>query len=98
MASFVPRSCRRGGRSTARIKRARPTGAKAHAFHRLRGSTTSPAPETPSKRRKAVQARGVERNVRTFGNVREMKKTESAADSRSRRNEDKASGGGISPG
>src|SRR5882724_8172378 len=98
MACALPRSWRSGGSSTARRNRTRPTGAKAQAFHRLRGSTTRAAPAIPRRMRNAVQALGLERRVRTLGKVRETKKRESATDSRKRAKEDTTPAGGISPG
>src|SRR5580765_8373759 len=98
MACGVPRSCRSGGSNTLNRKSARPTGAKAQAFHKLSGKTTSPAPTTPSMMRKTVQARGVEPRVSSFGKVRETANRESATDSRKRATEDSASPEGRSPG
>src|SRR4030095_14887885 len=70
--------------STASMNSARPTMAKAQAFHSVSESTTSAAPAIPRRILNAVQARGVERSVSTFGNAREKKKSESATDSRKR--------------
>src|SRR5260370_34741867 len=98
MACALPRSWRSGGSSTASRNSTRPTGAKAHAFHKLRGRTTRAAPAIPSRIRNAVQAPGLERRVRTLGKVRETKKRESATESRQRAKEDATSAGGISPG
>src|ERR1051325_3203089 len=80
------------------MNNARPTGAKAQAFHRLSGRTTRAAPAAPSRMRKPVQALGPEGRVRSFGKARETKKRESAMDARKRVKEDPASAGGISPG
>src|SRR6266404_7694042 len=98
MVCAAPRSTFSGGNSTASRNSAKPTGAKAHAFHKLSGRTTSAAPAKPSITRKAVQARGVERRVKSFGKLRERKKSDSATDSRKRSNPDRASVGGNSPG
>src|SRR5882762_6917533 len=98
MVCAVPRSCFSGGNSTASRKSANPTGAKAQAFHKLSGRTTSAAPATPSMTRQAVQARGVERSVKSLGKLRDTKNSDSATDSRNCASPDKASVGGNSPG
>src|SRR6201981_3533244 len=98
MACALPRSWRSGGGRTASRNSTRPTGANAQAFHKLRGSTTRAAPAMPRRMRNAVQALGLERSVRTLGKVREIKKSESATESRKRAKEEVTSAGGISPG
>src|SRR6266853_3265083 len=98
MACALPRSWRSGGRTTANRNSAKPTGANAHAFHKLSGRTTRAAPAMPSRMRKPVQALGLERRVRTLGKVRETKNRESATESRKRVKVDTTSLGGISPG
>src|SRR6266478_1887155 len=98
MACALPRSGRSGGSSTDKRNSAKPTGAKAQAFHKLRGRTTRAAPAMPSRMRKPVQALGLERSVRTLGKVRETKNRESATESRKRAKVDPTSVGGISPG
>src|SRR5258707_15485332 len=92
------RSWRRGGRSKASIKSARPKGANAQAFHKLSCKTAGAARALPSKMRKPVQALGLERSVRTLGKVRETKNSESATESRKRAKLDTTSVRGISPG
>src|ERR1700693_1755841 len=98
MACALPRSRRSGGRSTANRNSAKPTGAKAQAFHKLSGRTTRAAPAMPRRMRKPVQALGLEGRVRTLGKVRETKNRESATESRKRAKEDPTAAGGISPG
>src|SRR5258705_12212848 len=98
MVCAVPRSCFSGGKSTANRNSANPTGAKAQAFHKLSGRTTSAAPAIPSMTRQAVQARGVDRSVKRFGKLRERKNSDSATDSRNCASPDRVSVGGNSPG